>query len=244
VPAPAPPPAARRVTRAWTVAGAFAAVALAVVILLVVSGGGQPSALAVGRAIVLRSADLPGFRFVGVRHADGGPSGVSGYPQAQCLGSDADGGKNSVLVLSSAVAQNNDGVQTVISTVIVKPSTAAVARDFAVFSSPAVLSCIGQGVQSEAETAAAESGQQETVSDVQTTEVPFSAPGSNATFGWHVSATANYTGASVPIVMEVRGFAIGRDEVELLTESVGEQIPAATEQKLASVLLHRALAQA
>jgi hypothetical protein len=213
------------------------------VLVLVLSGGGRASPVAVGNAIVLRSVGPPGFLVASPRHAHFGAAGVSNYAGSQCLGSDANGARNSTLVMSTASRSNKDELEQAVSAVVIKPSVAAVRRDFSVFRSPGILSCFAQEIQGIAQTASVTSGQQVTVSDVQTVDVPFKALGSDAAFAWRVSATVNDAGLSAGMYLAIREFALGRDEVMLETESLGEPFPPDTENRLASLLLARALAE-
>jgi len=223
---------------------AVAAVAAVLAVVLGSSGGAPLSPVAVGEAIVLRSADLPGFRFSPTIHVRAPAGGLSNYPGAQCLGSDANGAKNSVLVMSVAVAHSGDTqVEDVISIVTVKPSVAAVARDFTVFESRGLPGCVSRVEQAEFQAEFATSGGNVNVGAVHATFLPFRAPGSDASFGWRVSAVVRDAGRLINVYVDLRGFAIGRDEVMLETVSLPNPFPPDTARRLSSLLLARALAQ-
>ena len=77
-----------------------------------------------------------------------------------------------------------------------------------------------------------------------TTELPVGAPGSQGTLGWRGSTTLSLTFSevTVPIYVDVLGFATGPAFVALIAASPTQPIPVQTEQRLVSLLLSRALA--
>lgn len=77
-------------------------------------------------------------------------------------------------------------------------------------------------------------------------ELPVSAPGASASFGIRISGALSlpFSEVSVPIYVDVLGFAIGPAEIALTASSVTQPIPAATEQELVTLLLTRAKAYA
>jgi hypothetical protein len=68
------------------------------------------------------------------------------------------------------------------------------------------------------------------------------APGTAGSFGWHISTTITLRGVRIPFYMDILGFVYGPAEVTLLDFAVPEPFPAATEQRLFSLLVERAKA--
>ena len=75
-------------------------------------------------------------------------------------------------------------------------------------------------------------------------ELPVGAPGSQGTLGWRGSTTLSLTFSevTVPIYVDVLGFATGPVFVALIAASPTQPVPVQTEQRLVSLLLSRALA--
>ena len=69
-----------------------------------------------------------------------------------------------------------------------------------------------------------------------------SAPGTTGSFAWRISVTITLRGIRLPIYMDILGFVYGPAEVSLFTASLPEPFPAATEQRLFSLLADRAKA--
>jgi hypothetical protein len=79
---------------------------------------------------------------------------------------------------------------------------------------------------------------------VKLSKLHVSAPGASATVGIRILATLNlpFSEVTVPIYVDVLGFAIGHAEVALTALSVTQPVPANTEQELLALLLARAKA--
>lgn len=79
---------------------------------------------------------------------------------------------------------------------------------------------------------------------VTVSQLPVYAPGSGATIGIRIMAPLRLTFSevSVPIYVDVLGFAMGRAEVTLIAVSATQPVPATTEQELVALLLARAKA--
>ncbi len=76
-------------------------------------------------------------------------------------------------------------------------------------------------------------------------ELPVQAPGTDGTIGIRVATTLtlSFSEVSVPIYFDVLGFASGPVGIALSAVSVTQPVPAATEQRLLSLLLARAKTQ-
>ncbi len=72
-------------------------------------------------------------------------------------------------------------------------------------------------------------------------KIPISAPGATATLGLRVTGTLNfaYTEVSLPVYVDVLGFAVGHAGVLLSAASVTQPVPTVTEQELVALLLAR-----
>jgi len=79
---------------------------------------------------------------------------------------------------------------------------------------------------------------------VTITRLPVDAPGASATIGLRILVMLNFpfSEVSVPIYVDVLGFAMGPAEVALSATSVTQPVPAATERELLALLLARARA--
>jgi hypothetical protein len=132
-------------------------------------------------------------------------------------------------------------IERVTSSVSVLGSEQAVARQFALLSSPPVRACLARVL--------AHSLDDRRISEarwghVSISRLPVNAPGTSATFGLRVLATLElpFSEVSVPFYEDVLGFAIGRAQVVLAAASATQPVPATTEQELLSLLLARARA--
>lgn len=78
------------------------------------------------------------------------------------------------------------------------------------------------------------------------TKLPLSAPGASATFGIRVSGALSlpYNEVTVPVYIDMVGFALGHGAVALTAGSVTQPVPTTTEQELVALLLARAKAHA
>jgi hypothetical protein len=117
----------------------------------------------------------------------------------------------------------------------------AVARQFALLTTPALRECLARVLArylDDRQIRDAHWGR------VMVTRLPVQAPGATATVGIRVVATLEipFNEVSVPIYVDELGFAIGRAEVALSAVSVTQPVPASTEQELVALLLARAKA--
>ena len=72
------------------------------------------------------------------------------------------------------------------------------------------------------------------------------APGATGSFGWQISTTISTTvnahRIAIPIYLDILGFVYGQTQVTLMSSGVVEPFPAATQERLFSLLLARAKA--
>ncbi len=197
----------------------------------------SPSATAtlLGSAINLRAADLPGFT---VENASRSPTLSGGM---------VTGAKK---CLPAALAHTHPGVatspffssgrQVVLSTVIVQPSRALASLYLATARNRQVQRCTGL---SGGITATNPGSPPVTVHVTGFADLPFAARGSDGTAGFREDMTITLGGVTLQMTADSRNFAVGRVVVSLFTYGIGQAFPAATEQRLTSVLLTRALAK-
>jgi hypothetical protein len=66
------------------------------------------------------------------------------------------------------------------------------------------------------------------------------APGSTGSFAWRISVPIMLHGVRLPLYIDILGFIYGPSEISLFTEGFPAPVPAATEERLFSLLLKRA----
>jgi hypothetical protein len=237
-PAPDAPALRARPRISWPIAGiAFVVVAAAVAIALHVAGGVSPSPRALAAAVNLRASDVPGF------HVDSGGGGtIGGQPDAQfkhCFGAALNGGPAD----SSSpnfIAGSGLQIEEVSSSVGVTGSPAVVADDFALIRNRRFLQCFASAMDAMSVTTSG--GLRIAFSGTHVTSLPVAVAGADHSFDVRISTTLKVSNAGVPVYLDVYGFAIGRDELSLVTFAVAQPVADATAQRLSSLLVGRALA--
>lgn len=66
------------------------------------------------------------------------------------------------------------------------------------------------------------------------------APGATGSFAWRITTTITLRHVAIPVHIDILGFVDGPAEVSLFTAGVPQPFPAATEERLFSLLLTRA----
>jgi hypothetical protein len=132
-------------------------------------------------------------------------------------------------------------IERITSSVQVLRSEGEVARQFALLGMPALRECAARALT---ESLQDKPIRQASWGRVKLSKLPVHAPGTSATIGIRILATLNlpFSEVTVPIYVDVLGFAIGRVEVALTAISVTQPVPANTEQELLGLLLARAKA--
>jgi hypothetical protein len=127
------------------------------------------------------------------------------------------------------------------SSVTVLSDERAVARQFAMLATPALREC---GARVLTRNLDDKPFRRARWGRVTVSRLPVHAPGSTATIGIRIVATLSFpfSEISVPIYVDVLGFAMGRAEVALTATSATQPVPATTEQELLALLLARARA--
>jgi hypothetical protein len=145
--------------------------------------------------------------------------------------------------LSSAKLERGDELETeqISSGVTVLADEHEVAREFAALRAPALRECLARALTRNFAEKAVRSARW---GRFTVTRLPVQAPGASATVGIRVTAMLNFpfSEISVPIYVDMVGFAVGPAEVGLSAASVTQPVPAGTEQELLALLLARAKA--
>jgi hypothetical protein len=129
-------------------------------------------------------------------------------------------------------------IERITSSVAVLSSERAVARQFALLASPALRECTARILARNLDDKSIRNARWGRVS---VSRLPVHAAGTSATVGIRIVANLELTFSevSVPIYVDVLGFAIGRAEVALTAMSATQPVPATTERELLSLLLAR-----
>jgi hypothetical protein len=132
-------------------------------------------------------------------------------------------------------------IERITSSVSVLGSGRAVARQFALLSSPSVRACLARVLARGLDDRRIREAHW---GHVSISRLPVDAQGTSATIGLRVLAALElpFSEVSVPFYEDVLGFAIGRAQVVLVAASATQPVPATTEQELLSRLLARARA--
>jgi hypothetical protein len=132
-------------------------------------------------------------------------------------------------------------IERVTSSVSVLGSAQAVARQFALLSSPPVRACLARVLAHSLDDRRIREAHW---GHVSISRLPVDAPGTSATVGLRVLTPLElpFSEVTVPFYEDVLGFAIGRAQVVLVAASATQPVPATTEQELLSLLLARARA--
>ena len=242
-----PPTRSVRVTRtrpivAWIVGVGIAVVAVVMVVLLVGSTGSSPEH-AIAEAINLHASDLPGFTVQAANHSSAGKQIDS--RMRDCLGAGwiAHHSGGELADVSSPQFTSGSGLQAeqVGSSVTIKTSVNAVSTDLAAINSGRIQHCFASAL--DGVTIPTRAGLILTIGNVEVTQLAVSSRGSDGSFGIRTTMTMSALGRSIPLVLDILGYAVGKDELGLFTFAVGQPFSSPAEQQLASLLITRALAR-
>lgn len=233
----APPQRSRR--RRVLLAGGLAAAALLVVLLSGVLGGTSPQ-LAIARAINLRPSDVPGFIVLAATHNSRADSEINARAQ-RCPGVQGLGHTRAQAEASSPEFKAGAGLTAlqVKSEAAIESSRSAVARDLALIRTGRAQACLTQALNGV--TIPTSNGTPLTITDVHVLPMSLPANGAEDSFALRISTHMNILGHSIPFTMDLLGYAVGRDELSLITYALAQPFPAAAEQHLSALLISRAL---
>jgi len=224
---------ARSPSRArWYGGAAVIAAALGATLAVALSGGSSTAGpRAVGTAINLRAADLPGF---GVASSDYAPArtAFASLAAVPCLA----GAGTAVVPSPSFQTPGGPSAEFVQSSVGVASSPAAAATDLRRVQQPGVAACIAGAL----DRTVADGGQTVVLSGASARSQPFSPAGGG--FDYVATVTVTDAGTDLPMSVEVRGFVAGRTEVTLTTAALSGPFPPTLQSSISSLLVNRALA--
>jgi hypothetical protein len=245
-PSPAVPVPRQRQRRldAWQWGkGVGAVVVLAVIVagVLVVTSGSSSGLRGVAQEINLRASDLPGFT-VQNSGSDAADHALDARMTA-CMGPGwiANEGRTDLADISSPQFVSGTGLQTelVSSDVTIARSAAAVRRDLALVNSGHIQSCFAQAL--DGVTVPTAHGPAVTIGSVQVTSLSVPVARSDGGFGMRATMVMSALGINVPVVLDILGYSVGRDELSLMALAIGHPSSAPTEQRLSTLLVNRAL---
>lgn len=206
------------------------------------SGGGSSAPRAIARAINLHASDLPGFTAQPPDHS--GTGSQIGSRMKGCLGAGwiAQHTGGDLVDVSSPQFASGSGLQAeqVSSDVTIKRSTSLVRRDLAVIQSGRIQGCLGQAL--DGITIPTQSGPTVTIDHVRAARLAAAGQGSDGSFGIRTTMSMSALGVNVPVTLDILGYAVGRDELSLVTFTIARPFSAQIERQLAAVLISRALA--
>src|SRR5579864_4515511 len=233
----------KRPNPVWMVAVGAAVLAGVIVVLLLGGGAGSSPEQAIAAAINLRASDLPGFTAQAPDHSGTG-SQIDSRMRA-CVGSGwiAQHSGSQLADVSSPQFASGSGLQAeqVSSDVTIKRSVGAVRSDLATIESGRIQGCLAPAL--DGVTIPTRSGLPVTIGNVQVTQFAPSSAGSDGSFGIRTTMLMNAAGVNVPVVLDILGYAVGKDELGLITFGIGHPFSTPSEQQLSSLLITRALAR-
>jgi hypothetical protein len=199
----------------------------------------KAQAVAYARAVNLRASDMPGM----TQTAPEGPSNESRSSEElrRCAGL---GPEHGIVDIHSATFQGPEsvGYEKVRSGVTVQPTPALASEGIAAAASPRGRACIAHFAQSQYSGKEANGVR---LGQVGVTSLPVSSGHGFKTVGVQVTIHTTVTrgSGSVPVIfyLDLLGFALGPAEVDLLAQGAPEPFPRATEERLMSTLMGRAL---
>ncbi len=206
------------------------------------AGGPAPSraqALAFAHAVNLSVGDIPEASVE--RKRDRGSSEREKQEYRACEKLTGPGKGHTVAEVSSPKFRRGQELEAeqITSSVTIMSSERAVAHQFAVLASAALRKCGARALTHNIDDKSVRNARW---GRVTVSKLPVRAPGASATIGMRIVAKLNlsFSEVSVPIYVDVLGFAIGRAEVALTAMSTTQPVPAGTEQELLALLLVRA----
>jgi hypothetical protein len=199
----------------------------------------RAQARAFAHAVNLRTADVPGFK---VSSENGNEREAAGEKRLErkmlrCVG--AAGPNRQLTEVSSKEFEREDGkgAQNVQSGVVVEQTSALAVKELAAVRSERGRRCFSHYLDLLFK------GQKYrgvSVGPVSISQGSPPAPGTTGSFGWRITATITVHRVRVPFYADILGFVYGPAEVTLLSFGLPEPFPAATQQRLFSLLLTRA----
>jgi hypothetical protein len=196
----------------------------------------RAEALAFGRAVNLVAADIPGAKISRKKKRKS-----SSNEDLHCEGP-AGRGRKLAEVGSPRLTRGTElETEEISSHVTVRPDARAAANDLAWLRVSGAPECIARALSRRFGGRTISEGHW---GRFTASSLPAQVPGAAGTIAFRISTTLSFpvSEVSVPIYFDVFGFTSGPAEVALFAASATQPVPAATEQRLLSLLLVRALA--
>jgi len=205
----------------------------------------KAQAIAFAHAVNLTAADVPGFKVSSEKneHETAAEKRLE-HEMLRCvraLGSHygiVEGSHGLVEMGSKEFGREaNTGEESVQSEVTVVRTPALAAKELAAMRSPHVRVCLSHYLDLLFKSHKYHGA---TVSPVSISQGTPPAPGATGSFAWRITTTITLHSVTIPIYIDIFGFVEGPAEVSLFTAGVPRPFPAATEERLFSLLLTRA----
>jgi hypothetical protein len=199
----------------------------------------RKQALAIAGAVNLRAQDVPGFK-ASTRH-DHESASESRLAQKLFLCAGKLGFAGALAEEGSKEFERRAGPfkQGISSQVTVMRTAALANKDLTAMRSGRMRACVSQYLD---QVFNAEKHRGVTISPVSIAHGSPPAPGTSGSFGWRLSASISTRGLRIPFYMDILGFVHGATETSLYSSGIPEPFPAATEERLFSLLVKRAKA--
>jgi hypothetical protein len=204
------------------------------------SGATKQQAIAFASAVNLTRSDLPGFRVKPSEHEKETPAEKQlEREMIRCAGGFAEKKHSAVAeVESPSFEADRSGLEQSISSQVTVARTAALAvKELAAFQNAHARSCISHylGLSLKGEMRPGE-----TIGPLSIRAGTPPAPGTTGSFGWRIQTAITVRSLTIPLYIDILGFVDGQAEVGLFGTGFGAAVPAATEERLFSLLLARA----
>ena len=206
------------------------------------SSGGSSSSPP-SKAAATKAADQINLKQADVPHSTATPNpnttGALDTQLASCAGTSSPG--TAIVNLNSPSLDIGSGLQqqSFSSNVKVMPSKAIVAKDLAAIESTKAQQCIKSLLP---KAIAQSASNQVKFSGVKIAPLATSVSGADGSFGYRLTVSASAAGQHLAIIVDEFGAAVGRIELTLNDFGIGTPVSSATESKLLSTLVSRAVA--
>jgi hypothetical protein len=196
----------------------------------------KAQAIAFAHAVNLTAADVPGFKVSSEHEHETAAEKRLEHEMLRCVRAL---GSHGVVEMGSKEfgREANTGDESVQSEVTVVRTPALAAKELVAIRSPHVRVCLSHYLNLLFKSHKYRGA---TVSPVLISQGTPPAPGATGSFAWRITTTITVHSVRIPIYIDIFGFVEGSAEVSLFTAGVPKPFPAATEERLFSLLLTRA----
>ena len=197
----------------------------------------KAQAIAFAHAVNLTAADVPGFKVSSEHEHETAAEKRLEHEMLRCVGA-LGSNSHGIVEMSSEEfeRETNTGDESVQSEVSVARTPTLATRELAGIRGSHVRVCLSHYLnllfKSHKYHGAA-------VSPVSISQGTPPAPGATGSFAWRITTTITLHSVTIPVYIDILGFVDGPAEVSLFTAGVSRPFPAATEERLFSLLLTR-----